>query len=473
MVMEYNREAQEKQLILVDDAHNLFLGKVGGFEALKAFINVINLNTENLFGSLPLTLTPGPTLKGVLGNSNYFRTEVRLSPWSDSEVSQLILARHKSSGQRISYDQIMSTSGYNSSRSSIQYAEEQYFRLLWEQSNGNPRVALFLWSKSVSLDYTNAIKVGLPESPRLEKLVGLDDTSWFVLSTVISHENLTRKEIAESINIPQGEVNHAIKSAVENKLLYKEKNNRYRIGFTYQQDLIKQLKAKRILFMESIELNQVNLVLEVLRIDRIIILVASFVGLVFLAKSIQKISDRLQKTYPTRRVLFLQIATIINFTLYIGGSTLLVWVILQPPKEVMLAVGGSAAVAIGISLKDIFASVVAGVILLFDRPFQVGDRVAFGDTYGEIVGIGLRAVKLNTLDDNLVTIPNARFLTDTVSSGNGGALDMMIVVSFHVALDADIKLAKNLLQEVVATSRYTFRKKPIKIVVEVGLLQIV
>lgn len=218
--------------------------------------------------------------------------------------------------------------------------------------------------------------------------------------------------------------------------------------------------------MESIELTQVNAILSILRIDRVILLLICFAGLVFLAKTIHKISNKLQISYPTNRVLFLQIATIINFTLYIGGSVLLVYVILQPPKEIMLAIGGSAAVAIGISLKDIFASVVAGIILLFDRPFQVGDRVAFGDTYGEIIGIGLRTVKLNTLDDNLVTIPNARFLTDIVASGNSGALDMMIVVNFHIALDADLELAKSLLHEVVATSRFTYRKKQIKIVIK-------
>ncbi len=218
--------------------------------------------------------------------------------------------------------------------------------------------------------------------------------------------------------------------------------------------------------MESLELSQLNAVLSILRIDRVIALIISFVGLVFIARSVQKASNKLQKAYPSRRVLVLQIATIINFSLYIGGSVLLVYGILRPPKEIMLALGGSAAVAIGISLKDIVASVVAGIVLLFDRPFQVGDRVAFGDTYGEIVGIGLRAVKLNTLDDNLVTIPNARFLTDTVASGNGGALDMMIVVNFHIALDADLNLAKALLHEVVATSRFTYRKKPIRIVVK-------
>ena len=95
-------------------------------------------------------------------------------------------------------------------------------------------------------------------------------------------------------------------------------------------------------------------------------------------------------------------------------------------KEFMLAAGGSIAVALGFALKDIAASLVAGLLLLFDRPFRVGDRVSFADVYGEIVSIGLRTVRLQTLDDNLVTIPNSRFITDVVASGNSGELDMML-----------------------------------------------
>ena len=94
----------------------------------------------------------------------------------------------------------------------------------------------------------------------------------------------------------------------------------------------------------------------------------------------------------------------------------------------------------------------------------MGDRVSFNDTYGEIVSIGLRSVRLNTLDDNLVTIPNSRFITEMVASGNAGALDMMVVCDFHLSLDADIELAQSLIHEVVVTSRFAYLKKPVNFV---------
>src|SRR5690606_10641164 len=168
----------------------------------------------------------------------------------------------------------------------------------------------------------------------------------------------------------------------------------------------------------------------------------------------------------TRRFLILQVSTLIGFMLYIVGSIALVVGVLQPPKEFMLAAGGSIAVALGFALKDVAASLVAGLLLLFDRPFRVGDRVSFNDVYGEIVSIGLRTVRLQTLDDNLVTIPNSRFITDIVASGNAGALDMMVVTDFHVDFSVDLEKVQEIIREAIVISRHAYLKKPVSFAIQ-------
>lgn len=200
---------------------------------------------------------------------------------------------------------------------------------------------------------------------------------------------------------------------------------------------------------------------EILDLSKIALLLLGIFLLWLSNKFVRNLSQRLMEKLPTRRFTILQIATLFTFVWYIGGGYVLIAGIIQPPREMILAMAGSAAVAIGIALKDVVASVIAGVVLLFDRPFQVGDRVSFGDTYGEIISIGLRSVRLQTLDDNQVTIPNASFITETVASGNSGALDMMVVMDFHVALDADIDLAQKLINEAIVTSRFAYLKKPV------------
>lgn len=216
--------------------------------------------------------------------------------------------------------------------------------------------------------------------------------------------------------------------------------------------------------MGNSDFSNVSEILKLFEIKRILLLFVGFIFIGLIVKFIGNSSTKIQEQFPAKRLLVLQIATIFNFILYIFGSIFLVYAALRPPKELLFAFGGSAAVAIGFSLKDIVASILAGLILLFDRPFQVGDRITFADIYGEISRIGLRTVRLTTLDDNVVTIPNSKFLTEAVASGNAGALDMMIVVDFNIAFDADLWETKDLLREVVATSRYAYLRKPVSVV---------
>ena len=216
--------------------------------------------------------------------------------------------------------------------------------------------------------------------------------------------------------------------------------------------------------MNEQNISQLSDAIKLFEIWRVALLLAGIGALVLITATLNRFAARASEHFPSHRLLFLQIVTTINFCIYIFGGAFLIYVSLSPAKELLLALGGGAAVAIGLSLKDLVASLVAGLTLLFDRPFLVGDRVQFGDVYGEIKSIGLRSVKLVTLDDSLVTIPNARFISDVVSSGNAGALDMMIVIPFHIALEADIELARRLIYETVVTSRYVYLAKPVKVV---------
>ncbi|MDD5276482.1 MAG: mechanosensitive ion channel [Methylovulum sp.] len=216
--------------------------------------------------------------------------------------------------------------------------------------------------------------------------------------------------------------------------------------------------------MNDQNINQIVAAANLFEVWRIALLLGGIAALVFIAGLMNRLAAGASARFPSHRLLFLQIVTTFDFCIYIFGGAFLIYIALSPAKELLIALGGGAAVAIGLSLKDLVASLVAGLTLLFDRPFLVGDRVQFGDVYGEIKSIGLRSVKLVTLDDSLVTIPNARFISDVVSSGNAGALDMMIVIPFHVALDADIEAARRLIYESVVTSRFAYLAKPVKVV---------
>ena len=174
---------------------------------------------------------------------------------------------------------------------------------------------------------------------------------------------------------------------------------------------------------------------------------------------------RLGERFTAQRLLAHQIQTVVSFMVYIVTFVLVVRSVFHLEKETMLALAGTIAVSLGFAFKDLAASVLAGITILFDRPFQVGDRVTFGSHYGEITSIGLRSVRLTTLDDSVVTIPNNKFLTEVVVSGNAGELFMQIVMDYHVAPEADVTRAKRVVLEALRTSRFVYLEKPVVVLV--------
>ncbi|MFH1728015.1 MAG: mechanosensitive ion channel domain-containing protein [Pseudomonadota bacterium] len=218
--------------------------------------------------------------------------------------------------------------------------------------------------------------------------------------------------------------------------------------------------------MDTNNIKNITEITDFLKFDKLVYFFLGIILLIFISKGLRKLGESLHNKFPAKRLVILQVMTISIFSIYILGAIVLFYGVINPSREMMLAIGGSAAVAIGFSLKDIVASIISGLILLFDKPFQVGDRVSFGNYYGEIKSIGLRAVRLCTLDDSLVTIPNSRFINDTVASSNAGALDMMVVVNFHVALDTKLDLAKKLIYEIIVTSKYAYLKKTVTITID-------
>lgn len=174
----------------------------------------------------------------------------------------------------------------------------------------------------------------------------------------------------------------------------------------------------------------------------------------FLVRFVSKEATRLGDRFADRRLVIQQSASFVRFSLYLMGLGFAVLTIFDLNEQLLLAIGGTIAVSAGFALKDLVASLIAGVIILIDRPFQVGDRVTFAGYYGEVTHIGLRSVRMMTLDDTQVTIPNNLFLTEAVASGNAGAVDMMIQVKLFIGADQNLDEARRLLGEVVTTSRY-------------------
>lgn len=169
------------------------------------------------------------------------------------------------------------------------------------------------------------------------------------------------------------------------------------------------------------------------------------------------------KNFNRHRLKILRIQPVVNILVWTLAIYTLIMTLFNPSAEAIYALMGSSALALGFALQDILKNVFGGLLIILDRPFQIGDRINIKGNYGEVVNIGLRNTQVNTLDDNLVTIPNSAIISDSISNANSGALDCMVVVNLWLPVDVNVTKVRKIAHEAAITSRYLNIDKPVTI----------
>lgn len=186
-------------------------------------------------------------------------------------------------------------------------------------------------------------------------------------------------------------------------------------------------------------------------------------GSLVLLRVVSQLAAGFSRRFSNHRMLIQKLESVVHFTIYLLSLVIVVSLSIRLDSTALTVIGGALAFAVGFAMRDLVAAFIAGITIIFDKPFQVGDRVQYAGEYGDIVRIGLRSVRMNTLDHNLVTIPNNKILTDVTSSANYGALEMQVGIDFYIGVDQDLQRARALIQEACLTSRYCYMEEPVPI----------
>ncbi len=114
----------------------------------------------------------------------------------------------------------------------------------------------------------------------------------------------------------------------------------------------------------------------------------------------------------------------------------------------LVAVLGVSSLAVALAAQDTLANMIAGFIIMLDRPFRIGDRIKVAESeLGDVYEIGLRTTKLLTFDNTLIIIPNAEIVKTEIN--NLSYPDPLIRVPIHVGVSysTDVERAIEVLIE--------------------------
>ena len=243
-------QRDSRDLVVIENCHNLFLRHVGGFQAYVAFLRIVTKTSDHVFWVITFNKAAWDYLHNVSGRVLYFERLIELPPWNEEQIRQLLLSRLARAAYRVSFSDLVVAQTHDVNWSAqLGWTSEGFFRLIWDIAGGNPRLATVFWLDSlVPEPNLQAVRVNLFREPLSSELEALPDKMAFVLTAVAEHENLSPEQAALATNLSVDFCAFAFRRCVEDGYLEPIVNTeRYRLSVRWQQPILRFLKPKGFL----------------------------------------------------------------------------------------------------------------------------------------------------------------------------------------------------------------------------------
>ncbi len=241
-----------ERVILLDEAHNTFLRVVGGFSAFDSLVRLVNDTSHKVFWVLVFNSFSWQFINETRKRVHYFRRLLPLPRWKSGELQDLIGRRNRRTGFELEFDELLLDAPTGAERSGFQLVEgaEGYFRLLREASEGNPRLATYLWLHSLQPVGPKKLRVRLFSDPVEETLDKLDPELLFALAAICQHENLSASELARTLNVTESFASFALRFLGEHGFLEPKGLDpaRSTLAPRYYHQILQALRARHLLF---------------------------------------------------------------------------------------------------------------------------------------------------------------------------------------------------------------------------------
>lgn len=131
----------------------------------------------------------------------------------------------------------------------------------------------------------------------------------------------------------------------------------------------------------------------------------------------------------------------------------------------LTVLGGAVGVGLGFGLQNIVENFISGLIILGERPIQVGHRIEVGGTHGQVARIGARSTSILTNENIMLIIPNSEFISGRVTNwSHGGDRRVRIDVPVGVSYGSDPRLVERLLLQAAADNDNALKDPPPQVV---------
>lgn len=192
----------------------------------------------------------------------------------------------------------------------------------------------------------------------------------------------------------------------------------------------------------------------------ILYMLISFIILTIVARRIKKILvEKILIKANLDRGVRASIGTITKFIILLIGTI----IIIQSAGIDLTAltlVAGALGVGIGFGLQNITDNFISGVIILFEKPIKVGDRIDVGDVQGDVISISFRATTILTNDNISIIVPNSEFISSKVINWSHNDRNIRFRIPVGVSYNEDPDKIKKILLKVADNNPHVLKSPP-------------
>lgn len=187
----------------------------------------------------------------------------------------------------------------------------------------------------------------------------------------------------------------------------------------------------------------------------------SAIAILLLTRYAVNFAQRIAEEASKRTLRSASLRILFKKTVHVGVwviGVLMACVVAFPDLELgdLIATLGLGSVAIGFAFQDICKNFLAGIILLIEEPFRIGDEVAIDEYQGKIINISIRTTQIRTYNGEKILLPNAKVFTDAVkvfTAYEARRTELEVGVDYQTSLPEAATILKTTIQNVEGVLR--------------------
>ncbi len=250
-ISHFLNSSGNKRIVILENIHHLFQRKIGGFASFRNFFQIVSATNKNVFWIVSSNLYAWNYLERVINISDYFSYIIRLLPFTDEQIVDIIMKRHRVSGYKIKFEpsgEDLQSRNYQklSDPEKQKYLKEKYFSELNKFARSNLSISLFFWMSSTIEVKNDTIVIGSLEGLDFSFLQGLADEKIFSLYALLIHDGLTAKQHSVIFNQAEEKSRLNLLLLADDGIVVRT-NGRFAINPLLYRQTVSLLQTKNIL----------------------------------------------------------------------------------------------------------------------------------------------------------------------------------------------------------------------------------